>query len=71
MTRLPRLSGKQLITKLKRLGFEVVRIRGSHYLLKHPDGRTTVIPAHGKEIIGPGLLIKILDDTELDRGDLK
>ena len=71
MTRLPRLSGRQLIAKLKRQGFEVVRVRGSHYLLKHPDGRTTVVPAHGKEVIGPGLLLKILKDTKLNRSDLK
>ncbi len=70
MTRLPRITGRQLITKLERRGFEVARIRGSHYLLKHPDGRMTVVPAHGKEIIGPGLLLKILRDAELDRGDL-
>ena len=44
MTRLPRISGRQLIAKLKRLGFEVVRVRGSHHLLKHPDGRMTVVP---------------------------
>lgn len=71
MTRLPRITGKQLIAKLKRLGFEVVRVRGSHYLLKHPDGRTTVVPAHGKETIGPGLLLKILRDTKLNRSNLK
>jgi predicted RNA binding protein YcfA (HicA-like mRNA interferase family) len=70
MTRLPRITGRQLISKLERVGFEVVRVRGSHHLLEHPDGRTTVVPAHGKELIGPGLLIKILRDTDLDRSDL-
>ncbi|MGB5552210.1 MAG: type II toxin-antitoxin system HicA family toxin [Thermoanaerobaculia bacterium] len=70
MTRLPRITGRQLITKLERRGFQVVRVRGSHHLLKHPDGRTTVVPVHGKETIGPGLLLKILRDTELNRSDL-
>jgi len=71
MTRLPRITGRQLIARLKRQGFEVVRVRGSHYLLKHPDGRTTVVPVHGKETIGPGLLLKILRDTKLNRSELK
>ncbi len=71
MTRLPRITGRQLIARLKRQGFEVVRVRGSHYLLKHPDGRTTVVPVHGKETIGPGLLLKILRETKLNRSDLK
>ena len=70
MTRLPRITGRQLIARLKRQGFEVVRVRGSHDLLKRPDGRTTVVPVHSKEIIGPGLLLKILRDTELNRSDL-
>lgn len=71
MTRLPRITGRQLIARLKRQGFEVVRVRGSHHLLKHPDGRTTVVPVHGKETIGPGLLLKILRDTELGKRDLQ
>lgn len=71
MTRLPRISGQQLIKKLQERGFEVVRAKGSHFLLKHPDGRTTVVPVDGKEIIGPGLLLEILRDTDLDRNDLE
>ena len=65
MSKAPRLSGKHLIKILKKEGFEVIRIRGSHNFLEHIDGRLTVIPVHGKEIIGPGLLSKILKDCEL------
>jgi predicted RNA binding protein YcfA (HicA-like mRNA interferase family) len=50
---------------LVRLGFEVVRIRGSHHFHRHVDGRTTVVPVHAGEDIGPGLLGKILRDTKL------
>jgi len=70
MTRLPRLSGPELISALAKHGFEVVRTRGSHRFLRHPDGRTTVIPVHAGETIGPGLLSKILRDCELAREDL-
>ena len=71
MSRLPSLTGKRLMTALKRLGFEVVRIRGSHHFLQHSDGRAVVVPVHSGETIGPGLLGKILRDTELTRDELR
>ena len=67
MTKLPRLSGQELITVLAKIGFEVARMRGGHRFLRHPDGRTTVVPVHAGEIIGPGLFSKILRDCELSR----
>jgi predicted RNA binding protein YcfA (HicA-like mRNA interferase family) len=71
MTRLPRLTGKELIRILRTLGFEVVRNRGSHFFLRHPDGRVTTVPVHSGEILGPGLLRSILRDLELRPEDLK
>jgi len=65
MTRLPRLKGKELIRILKEHGFEVVRSRGSHFLLRHSDGRATTVPVHSGEVLGPGLLRSILRDVEL------
>ncbi len=54
-----------MIATLKRAGFEVVRIKGSHHFLKHPDGRCTVVPVHAGEVIGVGLMKTILDDAEM------
>ena len=71
MSRLPNLTGKQLLAVLARLGFEVVRTRGSHHFLKHPDGRSTVVPVHSGETIGRGLMAKILRDTEVTRDQLQ
>lgn len=71
MPRLPRIRGRDLITRLHKAGFEVLRIRGSHHFLQHPDGRRTVVPVHSGETIGPGLLSKILKDTELTPEDLE
>ena len=65
--KLPAVTGSELIRVLQKKEFEVVRVRGSHHFLRHPDGRTTVIPVHAGETIGPGLLIKILRACELDR----
>ncbi len=65
MTHVPSIDGKRLIKNLQRFGFEVIRVRGSHHFLRHPDGRSTVVPSHGKENIGTGLFHKILRDCEL------
>ena len=70
MSRLPAVTGKQLIDALMRLGFAEIRVRGSHHYLRHPDGRSTVVPSHSAEVIGRGLLSKILRDTETSREEL-
>jgi len=56
VTKLPRLNGRELIAALGKAGFSVVRVRGSHHILRDADGRTTTVPVHGSEIIGVGLL---------------
>jgi predicted RNA binding protein YcfA (HicA-like mRNA interferase family) len=66
----PSITGKQLIALLKKKGFLAIRQKGSHVFLQHPDGRSTVVPIHSGETIGPGLLSKILKDAEMTRDDL-
>lgn len=65
--KLPTLTGAEVVQALERGGFSVVRIRSSHHFLRHSDGRTTVVPVHAGETIGPGLMSKILRDSGLDR----
>ncbi len=67
MSKLPSLSGKQVVDALGQADFRIVRIKGSHHFLRHADGRTTVVPVHSGESIGPGLLAKILRDCEVSR----
>ena len=67
MSRLPRLRGRQVIAALRKAGFEVIRVRGSHHCLQHSDGRCTVVPVHAGEQIGPGLMNKILNDCDMTR----
>ena len=66
MSRLPRLRGREVVAALRKAGFDVVRSKGSHHFLVHPDGRRTVVPLHAGETIGPGLLGKILKDADMD-----
>lgn len=69
MPQLPVISGKDFIKFLQSLGFIVLRINGSHYRLKHPDGRVTTIPVYKNEDLPKGLMRKIIRedlDMELD-----
>ena len=70
MSRTPRVTGPGLIAALGKAGFSVLRVKGSHHFLRHEDGRSTVVPAHSGETIGPGLLHKILRDCQLTTAQL-
>ena len=71
MPRRKRVSGKELIRGLLKAGFLVIRVKGSHHRLRHPDGRVTTVPVHAGETIGPGLLGQILDDCDLTHDQLE
>ena len=71
MSKYSAITGKSLVLALRKLGFDVKHIKGSHHFLRHPDGRTTVIPVHSGESLGPGLLAKILRDVEKTRDELE
>ena len=56
---------RKVVKGLTKLGFDLVRTNGSHLVFKHPDGRITVVPRHGNEEIGTGLLRKIALDIRM------
>lgn len=52
--RLPSLKAGDVIRALRKAGFEVTRIKGSHHIMRHRDdaSRGTVVPVHaGKDIV--------------------
>ena len=51
MVRLPRISGRQAIVVLEHLGFQQVRQRGSHVVLRR-GARGCVIPLHQELALG-------------------
>ncbi|WP_272481561.1 type II toxin-antitoxin system HicA family toxin [Rhodothermus marinus] len=67
MTRLPRLKGNELVAALRKAGFEIVRIKGSHHFFTTP--RRTL---HGRPRPSWGNYwsIGLLRDCELSREDL-
>jgi predicted RNA binding protein YcfA (HicA-like mRNA interferase family) len=70
MSKLPQISGKELCKILVKLGFEKSFGKGSHVRFKHSDGRTTVVPVHNNEDLGPGLLNAILKQINITREEL-
>ena len=71
MSTLPSITANKLIRALRKIGFKVIRIKGSHHFLQHSDGRCTVVPVHRGETIGRGLLAQILRDCEISREELQ
>jgi predicted RNA binding protein YcfA (HicA-like mRNA interferase family) len=51
MPKLPRVSGAEVVRALARLGFEQVRQRGSHVVLRRVD-KGCVVPLHKELAIG-------------------
>jgi predicted RNA binding protein YcfA (HicA-like mRNA interferase family) len=70
MSKLPSVTGKQLITALEKLSFVIQRQKGSHVRLKDQNGRVVTVPNHANKTLGKGLLLKILKDAELSKEEL-
>jgi predicted RNA binding protein YcfA (HicA-like mRNA interferase family) len=52
MAKLPRLSGKEIVTALKRAGYFVDRQRGSHIILMHKVRPRVSVPDHKSVKLG-------------------
>lgn len=65
MPPLPVLPGLRVVRALEKAGFEVVRVHGSHHVLRHPDGRGTSVPVHRSQDVRVGTLRGILRDCRL------
>lgn len=51
MPKLPRISGRECIAALQRMGFEVVRQKGSHIVMRR-GGTGCVVPNHPEIRVG-------------------
>lgn len=67
MGKLIQISGKEFCKILEKLGFEKIYGKGSHVRFKHIDGRRTVIPVHGNEELGKGLISEILKQIKITK----
>lgn len=64
MSRLPIVDFKKMEKVLLRLGFAVVRQKGSHVFYRHPDGRTTTLPHHPGSDLARPLIREILREID-------
>lgn len=71
MPKLPILNSRNLIKALKSIGFLEHRQKStSHLVMKHHDGRRTVVPIHSNKDIPKGTLLAILRDIQITKEEL-
>jgi predicted RNA binding protein YcfA (HicA-like mRNA interferase family) len=67
MPKLPAVTDKDVVRALTNLGFFEQRQKGSHLVMKHKDGRRSIIAMHNGKIIPNGTLLAILRDAKISK----
>jgi predicted RNA binding protein YcfA (HicA-like mRNA interferase family) len=70
LSKLKPVQAERIVKALAKIGFKSIRQHGSHLVMKHPDGRITVVPVHKGEELGRGILRKIAKDAKISREEL-
>jgi predicted RNA binding protein YcfA (HicA-like mRNA interferase family) len=66
MSDVPRVSGKAAIAAFEKAGFDVVRVTGSHHIMKKRGHLHRLsIPVHAGKTVGEGLLKAQIKDAGL------
>ncbi|HZO66363.1 MAG TPA: type II toxin-antitoxin system HicA family toxin [Kribbellaceae bacterium] len=66
MAQVPSIRGDRVVAQLKKRGYRVDRVNGSHHIMKRDaDGRGTTVPVHGGRDVAKGTLRSILSDVGL------
>ena len=63
MVKLPSVSGKKAIKVFEKIGYQIIRKKGSHFRLHCLNKEPLTIPNHKN--LAKGLLRKILRDSEI------
>ena len=71
MPLVPSVRGERVVRALERAGFKVARVTGSHYIMRHPDGRGTTVPVHAARDVAKGTLRGILADAGITVEELQ
>ena len=66
MPKLPQVSGKIAVAKLLRLGYQVVRQKGSHVRLIHNDPQKGKLSVPMHKTLKKGLLTELIKDAGID-----
>jgi predicted RNA binding protein YcfA (HicA-like mRNA interferase family) len=70
MPKLPRVTAREIISVLEKLGFALARQSGSHMIYKNAAGRRVTVPFHARKTLHPKLLTSILRDAGISAEDL-
>lgn len=65
MSKLPLVNAKTFEKFLIRLGFQIIRQKGSHVFYRHSDGRYTTLPHHQGQDISRPLIREILRQIDM------
>ncbi len=66
MSIIPILSAREVMRRLIKAGFKLMRVQGSHYIFQHPvTNKITSVPLHGGKTIGRSLVTKIIKQAGL------
>ncbi len=65
MSRLPQISGDELVRAMAKIGYVWDHTEGSHMILLHPNGRRLSVPRHRE--LGRGILRKLIRQAGLTR----
>lgn len=69
--KLPRLTAKEIIAVLTKVGFVLSRQSGSHKIYKNSQGKRVTVPFHGSKTLHPKVLRNILKDADISPSQLK
>jgi len=71
MPKLPSITPEKIIRALKKKGFVLDRVKGSHHLYYHPETkRRAVVPLHKRDL-PKGTLLEILKQAGISKEELR
>ena len=71
MSELPRITAREIIAVLEKVGFLFIRQSGSHKIYKNSEGKRVTVPFHGNKILHPKVLKSIIKDAEISIDQLE
>ena len=68
---LPKITAKEIITVLEKVGFLLMRQNGSYKIYKNSTGKRITVPFHGGKILHPKVLKNTMKDADITIDRLK
>ncbi len=68
---LPKITAKEIIAVLEKVGLDFARQSGSHKIYKNSGGKRVTVPFHSDKILHPKILKSILKDADITVDQLK